>query len=103
MADKCTWIGVSGKKYEYDIYPISNDLIDVPGNYIFAWESLPHRWQAICIGETESLKDRLPYHNELPCIRRNRGTHIYAHVNLADGATLDEEAGLLANYKTPCN
>jgi hypothetical protein len=103
MADKYIWTGASGKKYEYEIYPIGTNWNDVPGNYIFARESTTNRWQAIYIGETESFKDRLPNHNELPCIRRNGGTHIHAHVNRDSRARLDEEADLLANNKTPCN
>lgn len=103
MADKCIWTGASGKKYEYAIYPIGTDWSDVAGNYIFARESSPHKWEAIYIGETESFKDRLPNHNELPCIKRNGGTHIHAHVNRDSQARLDEEADLLANNKTPCN
>ena len=103
MADKCIWTGASGKKYEYEIYPIGAACSDVAGNYIFARESSPHKWEAIYIGETESFKDRLPNHNELPCIKRNGGTHIHAHVNRDSQARLDEEADLLANNKTPCN
>lgn len=102
MADKCIWIGTSGKKYEYRIYPIGADWSNVGGNYIFARESSPHEWEAIYIGETESFKDRLPNHNELPCISRHRGTHIHAHTNQDSQARLDEEADLQANHTTPC-
>jgi len=103
VADKCIWTGASGKKYEYEIYSTNTNWNDVAGNYIFARESSPHKWEAIYIGETESFKDRLPNHNELPCIRRNGGTHIHAHVNRGNRARLDEEADLLANNTTPCN
>ncbi len=103
MADKCIWTGGSGKKYEYEMYPIGTDWNDVPGNYIFAKESLPHKWEAVYIGETESFKDRLPNHNELPCINRNGGTHIHVRINRDSRARLDEEADLLTNNKTPCN
>ena len=103
MADKCIWTGASGKKYEYEIYPIDTNWNDVPGNYIFARESSSRTWQAIYIGQTESFKDRLPNHNELPCIRRNGGTHVHAHVNRDSRARLEEEGDLLANNKTACN
>ena len=103
MADKCTWTGASGKEYLYDIYPIGTNWNDEPGNYIFAGVFEPHKWTAIYIGETESFKDRLPNHNELPCIRRNGGTHIHARINRDSQARLNEEADLLANNKTPCN
>lgn len=103
MADKCIWTGASDKKYEYEIYPIGTNWNDVPGNYIFAKESSPSKWQAVYIGETESFKERLPNHNELPCIHRNGGTHIHVHINRDSRARLDEEADLLANNRTPCN
>ncbi len=103
MADKCTWMGASGKEYLYDIYPINTDWNDVSGNYIFAKEPSPHKWQAVYIGETESFKDRLPTHNELPCIKRNGGTHVHTHTNSNSRARLDEEKDLLANNTTPCN
>jgi len=102
MADKCIWIGVSGKEYEYEIYPIGTNWNDIAGNYIFARESSPHEWESIYIGETESFKDRLPNHNELPCIRRNRGTHIHVRINRDSQARLDEEADLKANHTTLC-
>lgn len=103
MADKYTWTGASGKEYMYNIFPIDTNWNDVPGNYIFAKKSSPHEWQAVYIGETESFKERLPNHNELPCIRRNGGTHTHTHINRDSRARLDEEKDLLANNKTPCN
>ncbi len=106
MAGKCLWPGASGKKYKYEIYPIDSnyDWEDKPGNYIFAREFSLNKWQAIYIGETESLKDCLPSHHKLQCIHRNEGTHIHAHINQDSLNRLDEEADLL-NYfkKTPCN
>ncbi len=103
MTDTCIWTGLSGKKYEYSIYAMDSNWNDVPGNYIFAKETPPNRWQAVYIGETESFKDRIPNHNELPCIRRNGGTHVHAHTNRDRQNRLDEEADLLANNHTPCN
>ena len=103
MARKCIWLGESGIKYEYTIYEIGGDSNDLPGNYIFTKETSPQKWQAIYIGQTESFKERLPNHNELPCIQRNGGTHIHAHTNSDEKSRLDEEKDLLANYTTPCN
>jgi len=103
MPDKCIWTGASGKKYEYEVFSIGTNWNDVPGNYIFARQSSPRQWESVYIGETESFKDRLPNHNELPCIRRNGGTHVHAHVNKASRARLAEERDLLSNGTTPCN
>ena len=99
---KVNWKGASGKLYTYEIHPMDESWNDVPGNYIFA-RQIPGGWSAVYIGETQSLKDRLPNHNELPCVRQNGGTHIHAHVNQNTQARLAEEADLLANGGTPCN
>ena len=103
MTDKCTWTGATGKEYLYDIYPIDTNWNDVAGNYIFAKETSPHKWDAVYIGETESFKNRLPNHNELPCVKRNGGTHLHAHTNQDSKARLDEEADLIATGRPPCN
>jgi len=103
MANECKWRGTSGKEYMYGIYSIDGTWNDVPGNYIFARETKPHTWEAIYIGETESFKERIPNHNELPCVRRNGGIHVHAHVNRDSQARLAEEKDLLANNTTPCN
>lgn len=102
MAKSCMWASASDRIYEYKIFPIGNDWDDVPGNYIFAKKIARVKWEAIYIGETESFKDRLPNHNELPCIRKNGGTHIHIHVNRESRARLAEEADLLVNNKAPC-
>ena len=103
MADLCRRTGESGREYRYNIYSIDTTWSDVAGNYIFAKESKPHTWEPVYIGETESFKDRLPNHNELPCIRHNGGTHIHAHLNPNGITRLAEEKDLLANHSTPCN
>lgn len=103
MADQCKWTGKSGKEYMYNVYSIDTTWNDVAGNYIFAKKANSNTWSAVYIGETESFKDRLPNHNELPCIRRNGGTHIHVHVNQDSQARLTEEQDLLSNYTTPCN
>lgn len=100
---KCTWTGKSGKKYEYEIYAMDTSWNDVAGNYIFAKESSPARWQALYIGQTESFADRLPNHEALPCVRRNGGTHVHAHTNQDKQARLAEEKDLLASNNPPCN
>jgi len=103
MADQCKWTGKSGKEYIYNIYSIDTTWNDLAGNYIFAKKTNPNTWEPVYIGETESFKNRLPNHNELPCIRRNGGTHIHAHVNQDSQARLTEEQDLLVKYATPCN
>jgi len=103
MPDTCNWPGASGKHYNYTIYKMDGTWNDVPGNYIFAKRGSSGKWQPVYIGQTESFKDRLPDHNELPCVNRNGATHVHAHVNQSEQARRDEEADLLANFTPPCN
>ena len=104
MPKTIRWTGKSGKQYEYWIYRMDTTFEDEPGNYIFAKETSPHLWSPVYIGETESLKDRLTNHNELPCITKNGGTHIHAHTTPGGAhARKAEEADLLDRSDTPCN
>ena len=100
---KCKWTGKSGKEYIYEIYPISTNWNDVAANYIFAKSTGPTTWEPVYIGETHSLKERLPNHNELPCIGRHGGSHVHVHQNANKHVRLAEEADLLANNISPCN
>jgi len=104
MTETIMWPGKSGKEYEYWIYPMGSTLFeDESGNYIFARTS-PEGWSPVYIGETESLKDRLSNHDELPCITKNGGTHIHAHTTPGGAqARKAEEADLLDRWDTPCN
>ena len=100
---QCRWRGISGIEYMYNIYPMNTTWDDIPGNYIIAKETAPHRWFPIYIGQTNSLKDSLPYNNELPCINNQHWTHIHAHSNQSASSRLIEENDLLDNYSPPCN
>ena len=92
----CTWTGNSGKTYSYEIHKINTIWNDVAGNYIFAKETSPSKWAALYIGETQSLRDRLPNHEKRPCPTRNGTTHIHVHVNSGSAARLAEESDLIA-------
>ena len=65
MAEKVSWIGKSGTRYEYGVYGRDTNWKDVAGNYIFAKKSRDGRFRALYIGETSSLKDRVtPSHEK---------------------------------------
>lgn len=103
MAETCTWYGDSGKGYTYTVYDMDANWNDVAGNYIYAGKQ-NNGWKAAYIGQTQSLKDRLPNHNEEACAKRNGATHIHAHTN-SDGesARKAEEADLIKKHQPPCN
>ncbi len=104
MAEAIDWVGKSGTKYRYWIYPMGQSFTAKPGNYIFAKETTPNKWRPIYIGQTSDLSARFDNHHKLPCIRKNEATHIHAHTNDAgEKARLAEEADLIANYDPICN
>ncbi len=106
MADTPTiyWQGLSGKKYLYYILPLDFCFADEPGNYIFAKETKPNTYSPIYIGETGSLSDRIPNHEQWPCAKRHGATHIHAHKSSdSDDIRRAEEADLIARWEPPCN
>jgi len=98
------WPGASGKKYKYWIAPIDAPFKDEPGNYIFAKKTSDGQWSPIYIGEAKSLKDRLPGHEKLPCVKRYGGTHLHTHITSGgQDVRRAEESDLLAKWDPPCN
>lgn len=98
------WPGASRNEYKYWIYPIGTNFKDEPGNYIFAKQTSSGQWTPTYIGETQSLQDRLPNHEKLPCVTRNGVTHIHTHITSGgQQARLAEETDLLRNFNPPCN
>ncbi|MCG8561525.1 MAG: hypothetical protein MI824_17130 [Hyphomicrobiales bacterium] len=102
-AQEVFWKGQSGRQYKYYVHDLDTRWKDAPGNYIFAKKS-GQGWVAIYVGETESLRDRIPNHEKWSCARRNGVTHIHAHVNNGGMAKRrEEEDDLIAAHDPPCN
>lgn len=98
------WDGKSGQKYGYWIHEIGSSFKDEPGNYVYAKETEPRRWQPIYIGQTSSLADRLADHEKEACARRNGATHVHAHTTPGgETARRNEEADLIAKWNPACN
>ena len=103
-AETVNWPGASGKKYKYWIYSIDTRFKDEPGNYIFTKLNSAGKWTPVYIGETQSLRDRLPNHEKLPCVNQNGGTHLHAHLTSGgQQARLAEETDLVQKFNPPCN
>lgn len=100
---KCNWAGKSGKTYEYQVYPISTNFKEEPGNYIFCKLNAAGQWVPQYIGQTKNLNQRLGDHEKEACAKRNGATHIHAHLNPMEAARLAEEKDLIERYNPPCN
>ena len=104
MAEQVKWRGASGKLYDYLAYPIDTTFKDEPGNYIYAKLNPAGNWQAVYIGQTSSLSQRLATHEkEQSIIRTGGATHILAHLSTSALARRMEETDLIRNYKPPFN
>ena len=99
-----TWIGKSGNKYRYWIYPIGKTFDEEPGNYVFAKKTIQNKYSPIYIGETGDLSERFDDHHKMPCIKKNGATHITVHAS-STSVTLrrNEEKDLINNYDPICN
>lgn len=103
QAATINWPGQSGQLYQYFIYLIGTEFNEVPGNYIFCKQSSPGNWTPIYIGQTGNLKERLPNHEKLPCVRRNGGTHVHVHESSpVESIRRAEEDDLIARWGQIC-
>lgn len=59
MAFNITWRGASGQSYTFETHPIGTQFYPVSGVYIFCRQIASELWEAIYVGETQSLKQRL--------------------------------------------
>ena len=96
--------GESGKQYDYWVYPINTTFKDEPGNYIYAKRNFRESGEAVYIGQTSSLSQRLASHEkEQSVIRHGGATHILAHLSANALLRRVEETDLIRNYKPPFN
>ena len=92
------WTGETGRSYRYQVCDLAKPWLDVPGNFILARAS-DNVLTAIYIGQTASLRERLPAYAEWEAARSAGATHLLAHVNFAgERARVDESADLLRAY-----
>ena len=86
--------GQSGE-YTYWVYPINTTFKDEPGNYIYAKRNSAGVWQAVYIGQSSSLSQRLASLDAEQAALRFGATHILAHLNPDERARKNEEADLI--------
>lgn len=101
---KVKWPGLSGKEYEYWVYPIGATFKKEPGNYIFAKVTPDNKWAPCYIGQTEDLDARLGNHEKEACAKRHGATYIHAHLTAGgESVRKAEERDLSQLWKPPCN
>jgi excinuclease UvrABC nuclease subunit len=98
MALKITWRGASGKSYTFETYPIGTRFNPMSGVYIFCREIISGSWEALYVGETQSLEQRLNAgirsHDGYVRALQAGATHIAAIVVAGDAERLGIETDL---------
>lgn len=97
--------GISGRQYIFELFPIDMIFNNVPGIYEFVKQASNGGWDALYIGQTGNLRERLTsQHHQWNCARRHRATHIAILVTVgSEQERVDIETDLRRNYPTPCN
>lgn len=102
-----TWKGKSGVPYTFQRYPNGQDFNPVSGVYIFCRLIGLVGWEALYVGEAQSLKDRLntgiSNHDGYRRATAAGMTHIAAMVVLGDAERLRVETDLRHGLNPSCN
>ena len=99
MSDKVKWWN-----WDFTVYEHSSDWNEVAGIYIFAGPgSTRTSWQALYIGHTESLADRLPTHEYWQEAVKLGATHVHARVEPQEVTRKAIERILIQNYQPRLN
>lgn len=98
------WVGISGMDYEYWVCPINANLADRPGNYIFATKTASDEWQALYIGEADSLKFKARGHDGEESALSKGATHLHIHLRSVTEEEREIEVADLIAFNNPvCN
>ena len=103
-ATTCHWPGLSGKTYQYEIYPLDSEFRPLPGNYIYARQTEDGSWLPIYLAQTRDLHQRLEGNVRMDDAIANGATHLHAHYCTAgQAARCSEEHDLIQRWQPVCN
>ncbi len=101
-----TFKGKTGS-YSFEVYPVDTSFKAVGAVYIFTKRVVNPDGKGthtlLYIGQTESLKDRIPDHEKWPCAKKNGVNCICVHRDDNEESRLAKETDLRAEHSTPCN
>jgi predicted GIY-YIG superfamily endonuclease len=99
--------GKSGKKYDFDIYPIDSDWNEVAVLYVvtkrYKSQGGGYKHTLIYIGETDNLKERFEGHHKAKCFSRHKANCVCTHADSSERSRTSKESDLLAKKSTKCN
>jgi hypothetical protein len=93
--------------YNFEVYSSDTSFNAVGAVYIFTKRTVDGEGKGshtlLYIGQTDSLKDRIPNHEKWTCIQRNGINCICVHRDDDKDSRLDKETDLRAVNNTTCN
>jgi hypothetical protein len=103
-SSKTTWLGQSGKGYQYEVYPRDTSFQPLPGNYIYAQQNEDGTWTPIYIAQTRDLHQRLEGHVKMEDAMQSGAPHLHAHYcSAGQAARCTEERDLILRWQPVCN
>ena len=98
-----TFTGASGKQYAFNVYPAGTSFIDDGAVYIFASYNPYREYFVAYVGETGSMKDRIPGHEKWDCAKEYGADSICVLWENSLLSRLTIEQDLIEAYNPPCN
>jgi hypothetical protein len=93
--------------YRFEVYTADTTFNAVGAVYIFTKRTVRPDGKGshnlLYVGQTDSLKDRIPNHEKWPCAERNGVNCICVHRDDSESSRLDKETDLRAANSTLCN
>lgn len=107
MVDSVVWIGASGNRYQFEIYPMNQQFSKIGGIYIACSRLANGTYGAVYVGKTESFHDRLNLgfssHEGLERAVRYGATYFAVTVVPTDADRTAFELDLIQGLKPPAN
>jgi hypothetical protein len=107
MANSIEWTGKSGHKYSFEPFPVGTQFNRVSGAYIACRKLVSGNFEALYVGEAQSLYDRLNAgsnnHDGLRCAAGKGMTHIAALRVNGNAERLRVETDLRHGLNPSCN
>lgn len=101
-----TFKGEKGS-YIFEVYSLDTSFNAIGAVYIFTKRTVNADGKGthvlIYIGETDSLKQRIPNHEKWSCVKKNGANCICVHRDDDEDSRLTKETDLRAGNSTPCN
>jgi len=103
-----TFVGDSGKKYDFIVYSLDTGFDAVGAVYFFTERTeksdggFVHS-SYVYVGQTGDLSERFDNHHAMPCIEKNGANCICIHKESSKDKRCEIEQDLIDNYNTLCN